>query len=63
MSPDDYSDLPEDERPIGQAAAKGRAKKLLADPKYRRGRGHPDDERTRDGDMADPKNNGKGEDQ
>lgn len=57
MSLDDYSDLPEDERPIDETAAKEHAKRVLGDPKHKREKGHRDVERTRDDDMSDPQHN------
>lgn len=46
--PDDYSDLPEDERPHGQAKAKERARQVIADKTHDRPKGSRDDNRTRD---------------
>jgi hypothetical protein len=56
---DTYADLPEDERPHGVENAKAKVAEMLADPKFKRGKGHKDVDRTRDDDQDDPKHNVK----
>ena len=45
---------PEGEREVDEEKAKERTEKMLADPKFKRPKGHKDDEATRDDDLSDP---------